>query len=167
MNDAAMKRILSLFVLISVLSLTGFSKAPVAKGKTHYCLGTYVVDKAIDPIMVDGKALKTFIVSYENSDLSVRIGIDKSDKKCTKYIVLSDDLEMQYDCTGNIFGVNRLDKQYLDDGYSTSDITLDRRQYFNQKVITQNSKKEIDHVKLISVFFPKLVKDYERVFAVK
>jgi hypothetical protein len=162
-----MKRILSLITILSVLSLTGFAKAPVAKGKTHCCLGTYVVEKAIDPISVDGKAIKTFIVSYENSDLTVKIGVDKSDKKCIKYIVVSDDLQIQYDCNRQYFGVSKLDKKYLDDGFATSDINLDRRQYFYQKCITQDNKNEIDHVKLISVYFPKLVKDYEKVFAVK
>jgi hypothetical protein len=145
--------------------LTGFAKGPVAEGKTYCCLGNYVVDNAIDPIYVDGKALKTFIVSYENSDLTVRIGIDNSDRKCTRFIVLSDELEIQYKCNGTYFGVERLDREYLNDGMSTSDLSLDRSEYFHQKVITPLRQSDIDYVKLISVYFPKLVKDYEKVFA--
>lgn len=162
-----MKRIFFLLTLASLLTLTGFAKGPVAEGKTHCILGNYVVDKAVDPIYVDGNALKTFIVSYENSDLYVRIGVDKSDKRCTKYVVVSDDLEVQYVCNKKYFGVERLDREYLDDGMSTSDITLDKTEYYHQKVITQNKKNELDYVKLISVYFPKLVRNYEKVFAVR
>ncbi len=162
-----MKKIFSLLTVISLLSLSGYAKGPVAEGKTHCSLGNYVVDNAIDPIYVDGNALKTFVVSYENSDLNVRIGIDKSDRKCTRYIVVSDELEIQYACRRNSFGVQKLSKEYSDDGMSTSDLSLNREEYFHQKVITQNPKSELEHVKLISVFFPKLVKDYEKVFAVK
>jgi len=160
-----MKKFLYLFAITLILSLTGFAKGPVAEGKTYCCLGNYVVDNAIDPIYVDGKALKTFIVSYENSDLTVRIGIDNSDRKCTMFIVLSDELEIQYKCNGTYFGVERLDREYLNDGMSTSDLSLDRSEYFHQKVITPLRQSDIDYVKLISVYFPKLVKDYEKVFA--
>ncbi len=31
----------------------------------------------------------------------------------------------------------------------------------------RDPKSDIEHMKLISVYFPKLVKDYEKVFAVK
>ncbi|MEA1886919.1 MAG: hypothetical protein U9N72_06900 [Bacteroidota bacterium] len=160
-----MKKFLFLFTIALILGPAGFTKAPVAEGKTHSCLGNYVVDNALDPIYVDGKALKTFIVSYENSDLNVRIGIDKSDRKCTRFIVLSDELEIQYQCKGNYFGVRRLGKEYLKDGLSTSDLSLDVSEYFHQKLISQQPKSEIDYVKLISVYFPRLVKDYDKVFA--
>ncbi|HDZ41734.1 MAG TPA: hypothetical protein ENH59_08690 [Bacteroidetes bacterium] len=162
-----MKKFLCFLAIASVLSLAGFSKGPVAQGKTHSCLGNYVVDKAVKPISVDGKELETFIVNYENSDLNVRIGIDRSDKKCTRYIVLSDDLEIQYMCNGKYFGVQRLNKRYQDDGLSTSELSLDREEYYHQKVITQSVTSEKDHLKLISVYFPRLVKNYEKVFAFK
>jgi len=163
-----MKRLFTILAFVSFLGFSGFAKAPVAQGNTHCCLGNYVVDKAIEQVYVDGKALRTFIVTYENSDLTVRIGVDRSNKKSTKYVVISDDLEIMYQCTDNrYFGVKRLTRDYLDDGFSTSDLSLDRQQYYHQKVITQLPKSEIDHVRLISVFFPKLVKDYEKVFAVR
>ncbi|MBN1388637.1 MAG: hypothetical protein JW965_09340 [Bacteroidales bacterium] len=162
-----MKKFLYLFAISLILSPIGFAKGPVAEGKTYCCLGNYVVDNAIDPVYVDGKALKTFIVSYENSDLTVRVAIDKSDRKCTRFVVLSDELEILYQCNGKYFGVKRLDREYLNDGMSTSDLSLDRSEYFHQKVITQTKMSDIEYVKLISVYFPKLVKDYEKVFAFK
>ncbi|HCC70632.1 MAG TPA: hypothetical protein DEQ09_05705 [Bacteroidales bacterium] len=149
--------------------MSGLAKGPVAEGKTYCCLGNYVVDKAINPIRVDGRNLETYVVNYENSDLSVRIGIDRSDKNCKRYIVVSDDLEIEYQSNKKFFGVRLLDKKYLDDGLSTSELSLDRPQYYHQKIITQypERKSEIGCLKLISVYFPKLVKNYEKVFAFK
>lgn len=158
---------ISLIAIASILSLASFSKAPVAKGKTHCCLGNYIIEKANDPILVDGVPLKSFVVSYDNSDMTVTIGIDNSDKKCTTFIVMSDDLTVQYDANRNRFGVNKVNKKYLDDGHKTSDMLLNRSEYFHQKVLTQSVCSQLDYVKLISVFYPKLVKDYEKVFAVK
>jgi len=162
-----MKRITILIALLLVFNFASFAKAPVAKGKTNCCLGNYVIEKATDPIIVDGKALRSFVVSYENSDMTIIIGIDRSDKNCRKFIVVSDDLAVQYDCNGKYFGVKQVEDQYLDDGYITSDLAIDRSAYFHQKVITREPYSNIDHMRLISVYFPKLVKDYETVFAVK
>jgi len=165
--SAAMKKIISLISLISLISFTAYAKGPVAEGNTHCCLGIYTVEKTINYIIVDGEALPTYEVSYGNSDLTVRVGVDMSDKKCTRYIVASDNLSVQYDCNRKYFGVNKLDRKYSKDGYVTSDLTLDRSEYFHQKIISQDVKDQIEQIKLISVFFPKLVKDYEKVFAVK
>ncbi|MFO7755263.1 MAG: hypothetical protein R6V34_04685, partial [Bacteroidales bacterium] len=125
------------------------------------------IDRAVSLVFVDGNALETFAISYENSELSVRVGIDRSDKKCTRYLVLSDDLEVQYIASRKYFGVERVDREYLDDGLSTSDLTLDREAYFHQKLITQSRLDDTGYLKLIAVFYPKLVRDYEKVFAAR
>ena len=166
-KSAAMKRMISLIAIVSILSLTCFAKAPVAKGKTHSSLGNYVVENAVNPIVVDGKELKTYVVSYENSDMTVRVGIDKSSKTCTKYIVVSDELTVQYECNKRVFGVKKVDKEYQNDGFVTTDLNLNKSEYFHQKVLTQLEMTDLEHVTLISVYYPKLVKDYENVFAVK
>ncbi len=137
------------------------------KGNTNHELGAYVIEKSIAPLIVDARILPTYEVSYENSDMTVKIAIDDSNKKCRKLIVVSDHLSVQYNCDGKIFGVNLLEGQYADDGISDSRLYLDNSEYFRQKVISQSAKDEIDQIKLISVYFPKLVKDYEIVFAVK
>lgn len=162
-----MKRILSLFIVATLLGTAGFAMDPVAKGKTNSCLGNYVIEKASDPVMVNGNALETFVVSYENSDITLTVAVDESDKKCTSYLVQSDQLTMQYDCNGKYFGVKAVDRKYKTDGLATDKEHLNRQQYFHQKVITQLEKSKIDHVKLISVYFPQLVTNYEEVFAVK
>lgn len=166
-KSAAMKRILSSIFIALLFTLVSNAMDPVATGKTNCCLGNYVIEKASNPILVDGTILETFVISYENSDAIVTVGVDKSNKKCTTYIVQSDNLSMQYDCNRKYFGVKKVDKKYSKDGYSSSDETINRSEYFNQRIITRLEKTELDHIKLISVYFPKLVTDYEEVFAVK
>ena len=162
-----MKRLISLMTFVFIAGAMALASGPVASGNTHCCLGTYVIEKATNPIVVDGRELNSFEVFYENSDCTVTIGVDNSDKKCTKYIVRSDDLTIQYDCNSKYFGVALVDKAYEKSGYSTDRKMLNNEEYFHQKVITRNEKTELEHVKLISVFYPRLVNDYENVFAVK
>ncbi len=162
-----MKRIILLSAITLSLLVTGFARSPLAEGETHCCLGRYVIDRSAEPVFVDGNALETFIIRYQNSELSVKVAIDRSDKKQSRYLVLSDDLEVQYTATRKSFGVQRVNRQYLDDGLSTSDLALEKEAYYYQKVITQSKQNEIGYLRLIAVFYPKLVKDYEQVFAVR
>ncbi len=162
-----MKRIILLSAITLSLLMTGFARSPDPEGKTHCGLGNYVIDRAPFLVFVDGNALETFIIRYENSELSVRVGIDRSDKKYTRYLVLSDDLEVQYTASREYFGVQRVDREYLDDGLYTSDMALDRKAYFHQKLITRSRQDDTGYLELIAVFYPKLIKDYEKVFAVK
>lgn len=162
-----MKKLLTLLSVSILVYLPSLANDPVAKGNTNHELGAYVIEKSIAPLIVDARILTTYEVSYENSDMKVKIAIDDSNKKCRKLIVVSDHLSVQYNCDGKIFGVNLLEEQYSDDGISDSKLYLDSSEYFRQKVISQSAKDEIDQIKLISVYFPKLVKDYEIVFAVR
>ena len=99
--------------------------------------------------------------------MTVRIAIDDSDRKCRKYTVVADNSSIQYNFDGRFFGAALLDECYVEDGICDSMINIDKREYFSQKVITQNEKSVLEHIKLISVYFPKLIKDYDRVFAIK
>ena len=162
-----MKKLITLFAVFTLLALPGMALDPVAQGETNCKLGAYIVVKSSAPLIVDARILPTYEVSYENSDMTIRIAVDNSDKKCRKYIVVCDNLTMQYNCDGKIFGASMLDDNYIEDGFSSNGAYLDRAEYFKQKVITQIEKSELEQIKLISVFFPKLVKDYNTVFAVK
>jgi len=163
----AMKKLLTILSVLILIWIPSSALEPVAEGKTNHELGYYIIEKSIAPLIVDARILPTYEVSYENSDMTIRIAVDDSDKKCRKLIVVSDHLSIQYNCDGKIFGVNLIEDQYTDDGISNSKIFLDSEEYFRQKVISQSARNEINQIKLISVYFPKLVKDYERVFAVK
>lgn len=162
-----MRKVISFITTVLILSIPGYALNPVAQGNTNYELGAFVVEKSIRPIIVDARILPTYEVSYENSGMTIRIAVDNTNRKCKKYIVVSDDLTIQYNCNGKIFGAVIVEDEYADDRISTSRINLNRIEYFHQKVITCLPVNEIESIKLISVYFPKLIKDYDRVFAIK
>ena len=162
-----MKRKILLIAVLALILLPAHALDPVAKGKTNHELGDFTVEKSSAPIIIDATLLPTYEVSYENSDLTIRIAVDKTDKKCMKFIVVSNNLAMQYNCTGKFFGVSMPDQCYIEDGIPASTVNLDRSEYHRQRVITKIKKSELEHVRLISVYFPMLVKNYDTYFAVK
>ena len=168
-----MKKITYLIIFLSLIIFPVLATEPapgidpVAEGETNYELGAFVVEKSNAPIIIDATIMPTYEVSYENSDMTIRIAVDNSDRKCRKFIVVSDNLAIQYNCDGRVFGVTLPDMAYIEDGIPSSKINLDRSEYHRQKVLTQQVNSEIEQIRLISVYFPKLVKDYDRMFAVK
>lgn len=162
-----MKKLLILLSVSLLVYFPAMALEPVAEGNTNHELGAYVIEKSVAPLIVDARILPTYEVKYENSDMAIKIAVDDSDKKCRKLIVVSDNLCMQYNCDGKLFGVTLLEERYAKNGISNSRQYLDTAEYFRQKVISQTAKDEVKQIKLISVYFPKLIKDYERVFAVK
>jgi hypothetical protein len=129
-----MKRILLATALIFAVSFTSFGRKFVAEGKTYSALGNFTIETADNPITLNGKELKTFIISYANTKMEVRVAFDKT-RKGMKYYVLSDNLCVQYVCDKGIFGVAKLNGELEKDGFKTSDSALNRSEYFHQKVI--------------------------------
>lgn len=161
-----MKKLINIIPILIFLVFTGFTRGPVAQGDSHCSLGSFVIEKSDRPLISDARILKTYEVKYENSGLSLRIGIDDSRRKNTRYIVVSEDFGMQYSCRGNIFGAERVETGYVEDGIPETDIRLNRVEYYRQKVLTQLPKSEIEYVKLISVYFPKLIVE-DKLMAIK
>ena len=161
-----MKRFFLAAALIIAVSITSFARKFVAEGKTYSALGNYKLEIADNPITLNGKELKAFVISYANSNMEVTIAFDKS-RKGMKYYVLSDNLSVQYVCNGDYFGVAKLDKELEKDGYKTSDSALNRGEYFHQKVITRGGNCDLDNSKLIAAYFPMLINNYENILAVK
>lgn len=161
-----MKRIFLAATLIIALSLTSFARKFVAEGKTYSALGNYTLEIADNPITLNGKELKAFVISYANSNMEVTVAFEK-DRKGMKYYVLSDALSVQYVCNGNYFGIAKLDKELEKDGFKTSDSALNKSEYFHQKVITRGSNCDLDNSKLIAAYFPMLLNNFENILAVK
>jgi hypothetical protein len=159
-----MKRIVLISVLMFAASLGMFARKFVAEGKTWTSLGNYKIEMADNPVTLNGKELKAFIVSYENSKLEVTIAFDK-DRKGMKYYVLSDALHIMYVCNGTSFGVAKLNKELEKEGYKTSDAALNRSEYFHQKVITTGGRCDLENSKLIAAFFPMLINNFENFLA--
>jgi len=153
-----MKRMLFLALLTVAFGSASFSREFVAEGKTYSALGDYRIEMADNPLTINGNEFNTFIISYQNTPLEVRVAVRK-DHNCKKYIVLSDELCIQYVCNKNYFGVERLDKSFEKDGYTTSDASLDRNEYFHQKVLTSGQGYELDNTRLIAAYFPMLIKN--------
>lgn len=149
-------------ILIVALSSASFAREFVAEGKTYSALGDYRIEIADNPVMINGEEFTPFIISYQNSTLEVKVAI-KKDTDCRKYFVLSDKLSVQYVCNTNYFGVEKLDKSFLQEGFATSDTDLDRSEYFHQKVLTSGQGCELDNMMLIAAYFPRLISNSDEV----
>jgi len=161
-----MKRTVLSLMLVFSLSLASFAEKYVATGKTWSVLGDYRIEVASTPVIIDGKELQTFVITYDNSDSKITVAVDKQ-KKCNKFIVMSDKLAVQYVCTGTYFGVEKIEKDYLCLGCKTTDEDMDRSAYLSQKIITREAASPLENTKLIACYFPALVKDFDSMIAKK
>jgi len=151
-----MKRLISIAVLTLAFCTASFAGKVVAKGPSYTALGNYTIENADNPAFVKGEECKTFVIRYENSPLEVTVAICK-DRKCKKYVVLSDKLSVQYVCNEKYFGVEKLDKAFEKDGFKTSDSELNRSEYYHQKVLTPGKRGELEATQLIAAYFPMLL----------
>jgi hypothetical protein len=161
-----MKRVFLVTMLVFAISLASFARKFVAEGKTFTALGDYKIEIADNPVNLMGKELKTFIISYENTSMEVTVAFDKT-RNGMDYYVLSPTLSVKYVCNGKYFGVTKLNRELLKDGYRTSDSALNRAEYFHQRVITNGKSCDLDNAKLIAAYYPMLINDFENLLAVK
>ena len=150
-----MKKVISLTLMILVISFTSMAGTLLVKGNTNSTLGSFKVEKAADQLVVNGIALETYVISYENSEKKVTLAVH-DDGKSKVFLVSSDDLDIQYICHSGIFGVKKLGKKFKKDGYVTNDTVLNRSEYFNQKVIKRSESSIKECVGLIAAYLPKL-----------
>ena len=161
-----MKRVFVAALLIVAFNNASFSKELVAEGKTYSALGDFRIEIAEQPVTINGADFKVFVISYQNSPLEVKVAV-RNERKCKKYIVLSDILSVQYVCNANYFGVERLDKSLEKNGFVTSDATLNKNEYFHQKVLTSGKGCDLDNTMLIAAYFPKLLNETGNAVALK
>ena len=159
-----MKRIVLGTLLIFAVGMAANARKFVTGGKTHTVLGDYKIEMADEPVIMMGKELKAFVITWENSNEEVIVAFDK-DRKGMKYYVLSDNLSVQYVCNGSYFGVEKLDKALEKEGYKTSEASLNRQEYFHQKVITAGGKCDLENSKLIAAYYPMLLNNTENIIA--
>jgi hypothetical protein len=148
-----MKRIsLSVIFLLS-FALLSFGRV-LAEGDTSSPMGRYSIQTSDNPVMLSGEGLMTYLVTYENSQLTFKVAVHKN-KKCKDYIVISDKLVLEYTCNGEYFGVNLPEKVYSELVPLSNIENLNRTNYFHQKLITRGEIPEVDAIKLIAVYFPQ------------
>ena len=151
-----MKRIYLALLLFACLAAVSYGKV-IVKGESNTSFGGYTIEICDQPMMLGGEQLKCYLISYDRSPLTLKVFVDK-DKRCKNYVVVSDDLSVMYSCNEKYFGVNKVDKKYVDAGISTNDARLDRVDYFHQKVLTQGKTDDFDATTLIASYFPELIK---------
>jgi len=151
-----MKRVILSTVLVIAFCTASFAGKVVAKGQTYTALGNYTIETADNPVFVKGEECKTFTISYENSPMDVTVAVCK-DRKCKKYVVISDKLSVQYVCNDNYFGVEKLDKAFEKDGFTTSESEMNKSEYYHQKVLTPGKRGELEATQLIAAYFPMLL----------
>jgi hypothetical protein len=153
-----MKKMLFIALLTAACSSAVFAREFVTEGRTNSSLGDYRIEVADNPVILNGDKFTTFVISYQNTPLTIKVAVRK-DHEGKKYIVLSDKLCVQYVCNDYYFGVERLDKSFEKEGYATSDMNLDRNEYFHQKVLSSGQGCELDNTRLIAAYFPMLIRE--------
>jgi len=153
-----MKTIILTTVLILMVSMYTMGNKIVAKGSSNSSFGEYKIEQLDNHMMINGKELDQYMISYEKTDLKVVVVLDKL-KNCKKYYVLTDQIPVQYECNGLYFGIKKLDSELSSNGFETSMEKLNREVYFHQKVIASETTATVDHLKLIASFSPELFKD--------
>jgi hypothetical protein len=161
-----MKKMILTTVLILMVCTVSFGKEVIAKGNTFSSLGDYKIETTDNPIALKGEDCTAYKISYENSDMEVTIVVCK-DKKCKRYVVLSDNLSVQYVCNQYYFGVERLDKSFEKEGYTTTDASLNKIEYFHQKVLGPGQKGELEATCLIAAYFPFLLNTTSNMTAIR
>jgi hypothetical protein len=152
----AMKRMFFLALLTIGFGSATYARDLVAEGKSNSALGSFRIETADNPVVINGETFKAFVITYENSPMEVTVVV-RPGKNCKNYIVLSDRLSVQYVCNENYFGVERLDKTLKIDGFNTADAALNRSEYFHQKKLTSGLRPELENTQLIASYFPMLL----------
>ncbi|MCF6357130.1 MAG: hypothetical protein L3J54_04925 [Draconibacterium sp.] len=145
--------------IISVSASAGDIKnGQELKGTSLTDFGNYTISHADVPMVINNIIVETYDLNYSNNSCNVRIGLIK-EKKCTTFIVRTDDFEIEYTCNQGVFGVKKIEKKYQQFPKETNDCKLDRVGYLAQQVICQNKKSEDELLGLIACYFPNLVKE--------
>lgn len=161
-----MRTSISYLILILMISFAFPAKTVVVKGNSNCALGDFVISQSSELFILDGIKLDTYVIAYENSKKTVNVAV-RQEEDCCRYIVFTDELSIQYICSDDYLGVKILDANLKAQGYETNKEMLEKSSYYYQRIIT---REEVDKnlkscLGLIAVYYPKLVKDFDKVFA--
>jgi hypothetical protein len=143
-------------MLIMTVCLSSFATKRIAKGKTTPSFGNFIIEKADQPVLLNGKALDALVITYDKSDTKITVAIEKEGNN-RKYYVLNKDLSVQYVRTEKYFGIKIMDKALEKEGYMTNLDNLNRRQYFYQRVLTDSYYGDRVNTRMIAVYYPFLL----------
>jgi hypothetical protein len=152
-----MKKLFLTTALILTVFITSMGNPIVAAGQTNTSFGDYKIVALDEHLTLNGREMEKYLISYEKTDMKVIVAVDKQ-AKCKKYYVLSGQLAVQYECNGTYFGIVKLDKELVDKGFTTSANLLDKREFFNQRILVSGQNATVEHLNLIAAYYPGLYK---------
>jgi len=156
-------KLILLTVCIAVLSMGATAKIKDGKAMTGNSLtdfGKYTLANSDIPMVVNNKVVKTYELTYENTDNPIRIGVINDKKKdCKTFIVRSDEFEIEYTCNKGVFGVRKMESKFQTLPKEEMELKLNKVSYYAQRVICQNKKSEDELLGLIACYFPNLVNE--------
>lgn len=146
-------------LLISLFTVAAKeSGSALISGQSLTELGQYSVHISPETLKFGDEALKTYQLTYANSDSPILIGVKKT-KKCMNFIVHTDKIEVEYVCNKHVFGVKRIEQAYQTIPTDAINKMIDNADFYTQRVISQNPKTEEELLGLIACYFPSLVQD--------
>lgn len=156
-------KLVLLGICIAVLSMGATTKIKDGKAMTGNSLtsfGEYTVVNSDVPMIYKKQALKTYDLSYENSNKPVSIGVLCEDElQCKTFIVRCPEFEIEYVCVNHVFGVKKIENRFQELSKEEMELKLNKVSYFSQKVICQNIKSEDELLGLIACYFPNLIRE--------
>ena len=152
-----MKRIVLTTALILIISLASFANQLLSQGHSNSQFGDYKIEALDNRMPFKDKELDLYQITYEKNGLTVVVALDK-DKKCKKYYVLSDKLPIQYECNGVYFGVKLLDNDLLYNGFPITLDSVNKTEFYSQRVLATGITDTLDHLNLIAAYYPGLYK---------
>ena len=148
---------LAVFLLAMVMGVSAkIKEGQSITGNSLTNLGKYSIVVSETPMVLDSQAVPTYELMYEKTANPVRIGVIK-EKRCTTYVVRSDQFEVMYACDKGVFGVKKMDKKLRELPAETSDSKINKTSFYAQRVISQGQKSEDELLGLIACYFPNLV----------
>ncbi len=145
-------------VLFSLGSSAEGSDGKALTGNSLSDFGRYTIVKSNTPMVVNNVEIETYNLTYENTKNPILVGV-VPEKKCTTFIVRSDEFEIQYSCNSGVFGVNKIEDRFRELPKEANEARLNRVSYFSQKVISQYPKSQDELLGLIACYFPSLVNE--------
>ena len=152
-----MKRIVLTTALILIISLASFANQLLSQGHSNSQFGDYKIEALDNHMPFKDKELDLYQITYEKNGLTVIVALDKQ-KNCKKYYVLSEKLPIQYECNGVYFGVKLLDNDLLYNGFPITLDSVNKAEFYSQRVLAKGVTDTLDHLNLIAAYYPGLYK---------
>lgn len=161
-----MKKVVVVLLLTIILIPSGIAGKFTSDGDSFTKLGKYKIEIAESPFILNGKELKTYLITYENAGFTLLVAADKSGDEI-KFLTISEALSVQYVSHMTYFGVEKIDQKYVVSALKTSDTFLNRYEYFRQKAIISWEVTELGKIKLIASYYPALLNNIDNLLSAK